>query len=346
LSSLKTRDHSIDILRGIAIFAMIAANMAAYNYAEPHSFLFRIYGSLAAPIFVFLAGLMVPYTCITRNYRFSYFLKRGLSILIIAALIDFFLWQLIPFVTFDVLYMIGFSLPLAFLLTKMNKWINFVLCLLIFALTPFMQSLLGYAELPTELKTGSENIIAQYKSNPILNHFLVDGWFPLFPWLGMALLGNFVGRLRIEQGAEKMFRPFLLSGCILFVAGIVTWKITSPNLIVREGYSELFYPPTLAYFATFTGGILFLLAVLYRLRNFTPLHFFAVYGKSSLLMYILHTIFIVIFFTKYISASDFFVFLQVYLWHAFLLWWIALFIQLMKAQINRLPFLLRFILGG
>lgn len=46
------RDIVIDIIRGLAIFTMIAANMAGKLFAEPHPFGFRLYGSFAAPVFV------------------------------------------------------------------------------------------------------------------------------------------------------------------------------------------------------------------------------------------------------------------------------------------------------
>ncbi len=46
-----TRDKKIDILRGLAIFTMIAANISPYVLIEPHPFWFRLYGSFAAPLF-------------------------------------------------------------------------------------------------------------------------------------------------------------------------------------------------------------------------------------------------------------------------------------------------------
>lgn len=46
------RDKTIDILRGLAIFTMIAANISPYVLIEPHPFWFRLYGSFAAPLFI------------------------------------------------------------------------------------------------------------------------------------------------------------------------------------------------------------------------------------------------------------------------------------------------------
>jgi uncharacterized membrane protein len=84
---MKQRDNTIDILRGLAIFTMVAANMSADNYADPHPYWFRIFGSFAAPTFVFLAGLMVSYTSFHKAHPFGYYLKRGIAIICIAELL-------------------------------------------------------------------------------------------------------------------------------------------------------------------------------------------------------------------------------------------------------------------
>jgi uncharacterized membrane protein len=154
---LKTRDLSIDALRGMAIFAMIGANMAANNYTEPHPFLFRLFGSFAAPTFVFLSGFMVPHTSFGGKRGFSYYLWRGLAIIGIACLIDVLLWGLVPLVSFDVLYVIGISMPLAFLFTRVNKWWCLMFALVFFLLTPFIQMKIPYSALPDEIMINSSD---------------------------------------------------------------------------------------------------------------------------------------------------------------------------------------------
>ncbi|MBC7863509.1 MAG: DUF1624 domain-containing protein, partial [Bacteroidia bacterium] len=330
----------------MAIFAMIAANMASHNYIGEHPFLFRLFGSFAAPTFVFLSGFMVPYTTAAKKYSVWYFLKRGFAVICVAALIDIALWGLCPFVSYDVLYMIGLSLPVAFLFTKVNKWVHLAFCVLIFCMIPFIQQFFGYADLPTEIELSEGNVWLNFTASPILKHFLCDGWFPLFPWIAVSLLGSFFGRLRQEKGPEKVSKPFMIVGSVLVIIGIADWVLDKPLLITRENYSELFYPPTWEYFSVYIGSILILLPVLYKLRNVMLLHFFAVYGRSSLLMYILHTVFIVFFFNVNFETKPFIIFAQLFFMNAFFLWWIALFVQILKDQVKRLPFVLRFVIGG
>src|SRR3989344_8074386 len=136
---MKHRDNTIDILRGLAIFTMVAANMSAHSYQEPHPYWFRIYGSFAAPTFVFLAGLMVSFTTFYKTYPLSYFLKRGVAIICIAACIDMLCWGAVPFVTYDVLYVIGLSLPIGKLFSDLNKYAQIVALILLFSVAPVLQ---------------------------------------------------------------------------------------------------------------------------------------------------------------------------------------------------------------
>jgi uncharacterized membrane protein len=56
------RNIAIDAIRGLAIFTMVGANMAASVAAHPHPCGLRLYGSFAAPLFILLSGMMVALT--------------------------------------------------------------------------------------------------------------------------------------------------------------------------------------------------------------------------------------------------------------------------------------------
>lgn len=341
---MKQRDNTIDILRGLAIFTMVAANMSAHSYQEPHPYWFRIYGSFAAPTFVFLAGLMVSFTTFYKTYPLSYFLKRGIAIICIAACIDTLCWGAVPFVTFDVLYVIGLSLPLAKLFSDLNKVVQVIVLLVLFAIAPIMQAKFGYIDAPVEpaLKEFSEK---GYAGAIVWKQYLVDGWFPIFPWLGVSLLGTFVGRIRCALPIEKANKNFIIAGLIMMAIGIASWVIINPHLMEREGYSELFYPPTIMFFAAFLGGILLILGVLYKVRDNKLLWFLTVYGKSSLLMYILHTTFNVYVFNVFFGTYTLPKFAALVMAHLAVLWLISFFVQKLKKD-KKLPMLASIILGG
>lgn len=375
---MKDRDISVDILRGIAIFAMIAANMAPYNFLEPHPFAFRIYGSMAAPMFVFLAGMMVSYTATIKAHKLTYYIKRGVATILVAAIIDAFIWDILPFITYDVLYMIGLAMPLIFFFIKLPRLAQVLIVLIIFAITPVLQYYMGYIDVPAEVALSDENGVAlsfqettaAAQAIPVWRQFIFEGWFPLFPWIGVSLLGAFVGSFKFKTAPEVFNKNLLIGGGIMFACGVGMWMFFMPEvntnegfngapessvlysvLITRFGYSELFYPPTLYYLFTFLGFILMLIPLMYKLQKNVVLNVLTVYGRSSLLVYILHTVFIAAIFSNEesifgnIGQHPFPIFLGLYLIHALVLWLICFGVQKLKKG-KQFPFVINFILGG
>ena len=339
---MKERDHTIDILRGMAVFTMIAANMAAHSLAEPHPLLFKFYGSFAAPCFIFLAGMMVSYTAHYKGHKPMYYVWRGLLVILVAALIDIFCWGVVPFTTFDVLYLLGFSMPFTDLFLKLNRTLQIMGIALLFAATPVIQCLWGYR--PELIEPYITDIQNGLSGVPVLHQFLIDGWFPLLPWLGVTFLGAFIGQWRIRHSAVKVNMYFMLAGLFLALTGATCWYFVKPVLYTREGYSELFYPPTLYYLATMLGIILFALGAIYKIRNIKAMQFFGAYGRASLLMYITHTVLIAFVFNVYFGTYELPVFITLYLVHTLILWGVATGIQQLKKG-KKLPFILSFLLG-
>ena len=341
---MKQRDVSVDILRGLAIFSMIAANMAAHSLLEPHSFYFRLYGSLAAPLFVFLAGMMVSYTATLKQHKLNYYLKRSLATLAVAALMDIFLWDIFPFSTFDVLYVIAFAMPLIFFFNKLNLWLKVGLIALLFAAAPLLQNYFLYQEYPVELVVSEMTSLGDIANVPVLKQLFIDGWFPIFPWLGVSLIGGLIGSYKLKMNAEDFGKNVMGVGLILLLIGIFTWAVYRPELFIREGYSELFYPPTVYYMMTYLGLILILLPLAFKTQQNKLLTWLSVYGRSSLLVYILHTVFIIIVFYQ-IEPVSFVPFVGLYLCHAAVLWLICFGVQHFKKN-RKFPFFLNFILGS
>ncbi|MFN5181456.1 MAG: heparan-alpha-glucosaminide N-acetyltransferase domain-containing protein [Bacteroidota bacterium] len=342
---MKSRNLSIDATRGLAIFTMIAANMAAYNLAEPHPFIFRLYGSFAAPSFVFLSGILVPYIQKALNRNFLYFTKRGIATIVVAGLIDVFIWKLFPFSSFDVLYIIGISLIINYIFCKINSWLHLIISLLFFITSPFLQIYFGYADNPFEIALSEDGLITNWFNGPTIKNFLIEGWFPIFPWLGVSLLGSFTGRTFFNGQVRFKQKILIYTGIIMMFLGIITWSITNPVLMTRSGYSELFYPPKICYFLTFLGFILFLISSIEKILPKFILDVLSVYGQSSLLMYIMHSFLIAFLFSENFPTLNFLNFLQLYLFHAMILWWMAKFLQLIKPYLKNSPFPIRFLLG-
>lgn len=342
---MMNRDKTIDILRGLAIFTMVAANMAGPVLVEPHPFLFRFYGSFAAPLFILISGMMVALTTQTKGHNLKYFLVRGMLVIAVGALIDVLIWKIYPFTTVDVLYLIGISLPLAYLFLRLNTPSQCLIVISIFFFTPFLQNIFGYADYPTEFffPSGVLTIIIENQTN-ILNHWLVDGWFPIFPWLGFSLLGVILANLRLKY---KTFggSVFFLTGIFFLVSGSVIWYFYPGKFLTRAGYSEVFYPPTLGYIISAVGLIVLLFFIVdykHSVIIYNPLQ---ALGESALFMYILHLSLIEYVIVPIWSKVNFQTFLLFYIALSLLLILIAYGLRFFKVKWKDHPFIIRFLLG-
>ena len=131
----------VDFLRGIAIMLMIPANLSPY-YAEPHAMWYRFMSSLAAPMFICLsAGMVVLYS---EKHRFGYYVTRGGAVILIGVLLDVLLWRILPFASVDVLYVIGLSTPLVYLVRKQRVGALIAAGGILMLGGPLLQTFVGY----------------------------------------------------------------------------------------------------------------------------------------------------------------------------------------------------------
>jgi fucose 4-O-acetylase-like acetyltransferase len=278
--ALKFRDPGFDSLRGLAIFLMIAANAAPFGLAEPHPLWFRAMGSLAAPLFICLAG----YFSANPNKPFSYSIKRGGVIIFYAMLMDGVLFRSWPLMGMSVLYLIGCALPFAALCSRMKLWMALIVTLAVFAFGPFLQHAFGYAdEAPYHYwSDGFQGIVFQDLIRTVSRSWLFEGWFPLFPWLGFAGLGAILKRLP----SSPAFRLIPLA---LIILGLLGAQYMDFPMLIRQGYSEIFYPPVIPYLLLYAGITIAMIqnVALFRHKVWEPL---TEMGKSSLFIYIIHFI--------------------------------------------------------
>lgn len=304
--SSETRDHSIDAARGIAVFTMIWAHLVAAVLVQPHTLAVRLYGSFAAPLFMFLSGASISLFDTRRRRGFLHYLARGALLLAVGASIDTLLWRVYPFTTVDVLYMIGLAQPLVFLASGIGPKANVLLGVGIMALSPLLRRAIGYDAYPTEIDLGASVIIDAHLARSILRHWLVDGFFPVFPWLGFCFLGNAFGIWRANSewppcGTASLRRWTVM----LFAGGLLAWSLYPGQLIVRKGYSELFYPPSVGYLVTAVAVVLCVIQTLDYMPRSSLRSILEVPGRRSLLAYLIHLIYIDIFTSVIIKRLSF-----------------------------------------
>jgi len=201
------RFFEVDLLRGLAVIAMIAFHaLFDLNFFAGHSFALGkgpllLLGRSASVSFVFLAGLSLTlsYNRAKNQKRgfplFKKYLYRGLKIfslgLAITALTMFFFPG--QFIAFGALHLIGLSIILSFPFLN-KKYLNLGLGLAITAAGLFLaQFSFPFSWL---LWLGLKPIA-----------FQSFDYFPVLPWLGIILIGIFAGNSLYPKGKRRIQMP-------------------------------------------------------------------------------------------------------------------------------------------
>jgi uncharacterized membrane protein len=343
-----TRDTSIDIARGLAIFIMVPANMSAVSYAEPHPLSFRIFSSLAAPLFIFIAGIMVASSSVRRHYGLSHFVLRGGLLIIVATLIDVLIWGIVPFNSFDVLYVIGIATPLIYLFTRLHPKMQLTGILLVIGISPVIQHFFGYAEKFAEPLLSSTTIRAistHSEHNGPLHHLFIDGWFPLLPWLAIMWVGSLAAQTFLAPTALEGYRKVGNLGLALVSTGIPLWIYGPGPHYVRSGYSEMFYPPTPGFLITALGFNCIVIRVVRfpRVAELSmPLRFL---GESPLFVYIIHCAVIAFLIDRYFVRCSFALFTLINFITLAFLFMTGLGINRLKQRWTQRPLIVRFFIS-
>ncbi|MFA5098277.1 MAG: heparan-alpha-glucosaminide N-acetyltransferase domain-containing protein [Candidatus Margulisiibacteriota bacterium] len=341
----KKRDVSIDIMRGIAILTMVAANMSAYVLIMPPPFLFRFFGTFAAPLFIMLSGLMIALKGSAGEHDFRYYLERGLLTLGAAALIDVFIWHTLPFISVDVLYTIGVSMPLAYLFLKLSDRSRWAAIFLIFLLGPVFRWLLGYQQYDVLILRPFNLFNLDVDFVQTAKNWIADGFFPLFPWLGFSFLGPVLQKARLASPLRFGSKKSLLIGLFILASGAALWAVYPGPLLIRENYSELFYFPTIGYIVTSIGIILTLFSAVDLNPGLKLLKPLQVLGESSLFTYIFHLALIKYLLGVFWPGQSFDVFIVLYALFMLFLIATAYGIRYLKGRWSARPFLVKFLIG-
>lgn len=313
-----SRIPAIDWMRGIVIILMTIdhASMCfnsdrlvsdAYflykpgTYLDPAQFFTRWITHLCAPAFVFLAGVSLAINIEKRVSQGEkaksidqYILSRGLIIFIIEVV-----WMSLVFpgkhIILQVLYAIGISFIFMIPLRRLRtSWIFFIALVAIF----FNELLVG---LFIHLNGGEISApIALFFSGGVFEYFIVG--YPLFPWLGIMLLGWVLGKFLLYQSFQHSPEKILfIGGALFFLLFLVIrgFNDLGNMLLLRDNHSLIQwlhvskYPPSASYITLELSIMAFLLAFCFSIQRLNekpinkknPLYIF---GQSALFFYVLH----------------------------------------------------------
>lgn len=343
------RHKLFDQARGLAIIAMVMANSAPVLAENVEvGFWFRLLCSFPAPVFVVVAGAMVALTAPKHNL--AYFVQRGLFVLGMGALIDLAANMMLPFQGFDVLYLIGIMTPLAFLANKLKNFQLIALIGTLFLVSFGLQRVLGYQEFPRMIYLSGE-IMPENATIFVWKHWLIDGWFPLLPWLPLGFCGILFARLyqsSAKSGASFGFATakFVLASTVVVGLGLWITMLAPSPFFVRYGYVELFYPPSIGFVVTALGVV----GLIFALSEFTSARlrfgWFQLFGSMTLAMYTLHLMVIGHIYPRlFYPIPDFWTFYLIFVVHVAGLTFVAHGIRFARETFVGMPLLIKWLIG-
>lgn len=318
LSKIK-RDETVDILRGLAILMMVCGNLPTVVLVRPYPFWLILCNAWAAPLFITISGMMVVFTAYAKGYGLKYFLLRGVMLVAVGLLLEVFILGGYPFMFFQILYLIGVSLSIAYLFSRLRDSLRWTIMVTFFLLHPFLQEAFKH-------------------TNHVVHRFIVDGWFPIFPWLGFSLFGVNIAYLRWKQNSwcfVKSRFKFLVGTGIMALGGTV-WALTF----------HYFSWPSIGYTISAIGVILTLFPLIdYKpsLIIYKPMQ---VLGDASLFMYILHLSLLYYVVAPIWPEVNLETFLLVYLIVSLLRVLVAYGLRALKSVWKNRPFIIRFLFGS
>ncbi|MEI6293568.1 MAG: heparan-alpha-glucosaminide N-acetyltransferase [Methanomicrobiales archaeon] len=196
----------IDLMRGIAVIMMVLYHVlfdiSFFNiYAiDVTTGFWKLFAMITASLFLLLVGVSFTISAaraeitMDRQNFFIKYLKRGVSILFIAALITIVTWWYLGegYIIFGILHLIGISIIIAplFFHRKLLSLYGGILVIIVGVLLSTVRG--PFILLPLGIYPAS--------------FYSVD-YTPVFPWFGLVLIGIYIGELLYPDGKRDYTLP-------------------------------------------------------------------------------------------------------------------------------------------
>jgi hypothetical protein len=194
-------------------------------------------------------------------------------------------WQINPFATYDVLYLIGFSSIVVWYIGRFSSnllKISIALLLFVFHLLFLSEYQFVMEDVPITQFPDAYTFPVTFK------RLFLDGWFPIFPWLSVSLIGyiSFANRSFFEAKKQTLF----IFGIICLLLFPFSFLLGTAPQAIRGGYVELFYPVK-QWFYLHLIGIFSMIVWSYSFK-IESMKMIRRIGSYSLSIYLFHSIYI------------------------------------------------------
>ncbi|KYF65270.1 hypothetical protein BE11_22715 [Sorangium cellulosum] len=293
------RHLSIDILRTVAVVVMVQVhfveNLSGLSHPTPNGF--------GAPLFAFLLG--VSYFMWINSPRMrrasdsdrsKITIRRGLFLFGTGILFNIFVW--LPEDTFDwdILTFLGASLLFLNVARRLPSSSLLTMCAVVFVISPMLRVI-------TDYPAYWENKYFDFDLtlSDVLLGFLVNGYFPIFPWIVYPIVGFTVASRMTSDSAPAAGTLDRLTGVgVCLIGGSIAARLLRPHgpSIVRAIWLEgwTMFPPSVEYMLGTLGLAITAFTLLHRWVDLSPrfsrdgklARVFLVFGPRALSVYVLH----------------------------------------------------------
>ncbi len=296
----KTRYLSLDIARGLAVLGMIfmhfvSAETGQTGIAAIASGLASFLEGKAAALFCILAGMTWELQAQHAKYRTSsrsswYVLRRALALAVVGVAFHILIWPteiLIPFA----LMMLISSIVRRYGIHALLQAVSLCLALIPVVLVYFS----AYTQ--TDWNADGSHLTDSELGWATLRYLILDGHYPLVPWLAFPLLGM-VLMAKYRDGTRPIKVWFAPSLTITLLAhAYVYWSQSNEETLGTLGpFLTSTWLPTSLPFVLTTGscaiaiisGIAWLYEAIQPKNSMAPVRWLSLVGRSSLTHYLLH----------------------------------------------------------
>ncbi|MCA9720251.1 MAG: DUF418 domain-containing transporter [Myxococcales bacterium] len=306
-----TRLYALDALRGLAVFLMMEQHLGIWLWRIPAGgakrfpglVAFNALGGMAAPLFISLAGvggaLMLERAGAGSPAQDRVLARRGLALIGFGYALNLMTPRWLGPLSWFVLHLIGFGLLTLPLWRRLASSRLLALAGALVVATP-----LAHAWLGTPLRLGFNRMADHSRPGGALRLALVEGHFPIIPWLALFLVGVVVGRW-ISAGQRgrvaRLAGGLVIAGALLGAVRALTRADALPlyDWIPRPVGLRAFYvaldfypahPPILALLSGLALGLIYLATGPRVAGRFHRRHPLVTLGRASLTLLIVHVV--------------------------------------------------------
>jgi len=297
---------SVDVMRAVAILLMVQVHFVEnLSPRLPSSAalydLSGILGMLPAPTFAFLVGLSLWLWLQRETARgrgeselSKVVVRRGLFLFGAGLAFAVAVWLPEEVFDWDILTLLGASTLILCSLRRLSPRVLVGLAALALLVSPPLRTATGYAS-----HWAWGEYIHQFTMRDVVLGFLLQGYFPLLPWIVFPLVGFATGRHCLGEGSGERLRGWGMPAVGLGLMGLAALGSGLNRHLpwaVRRYVGEItFYPASTTFVVGAVGLTLLAFWALYRLlddRRTPPegaaLTFLGRYSRFSLTTYIVH----------------------------------------------------------